>query len=164
MRVHACLNSTSLRIYSLESSLFFFLNDPATPEISPLPLPAALPICVEQDVPLRRAPTSAGPPVRVVVDRGHRCVRGEDDHVGVRRHPALRRLLDDDGPRRDQDRKSTRLNSSHGYIPHAVFCLQKKKQCPITICCTSSSPRLPISMSFWSPRASSTWWTAPAES
>src|SRR2546429_515003 len=24
------------------------------------------------------------------------------------------------------DRKSTRLNSSHGYIPHAVFCLKKK--------------------------------------
>src|SRR2546429_4600926 len=26
------------------------------------------------------------------------------------------------------DRKSTRLNSSHGYISYAVFCLQKKKQ------------------------------------
>src|SRR3989304_6628908 len=25
------------------------------------------------------------------------------------------------------DRKSTRLNSSHGYISYAVFCLQKKK-------------------------------------
>src|SRR2546429_6850037 len=25
------------------------------------------------------------------------------------------------------DRKSTRLNSSHGYIPYAVFCLKKKK-------------------------------------
>src|SRR2546422_7361130 len=33
------------------------------------------------------------------------------------------------------DRKSTRLNSSHGYISYAVFCLKKKKpkterQCP----------------------------------
>src|SRR5687768_17968488 len=28
----------------------------------------------------------------------------------------------------DQDRKSTRLNSSHGYISYAVFCLKKKKQ------------------------------------
>src|SRR2546422_1886633 len=27
----------------------------------------------------------------------------------------------------DQDRKSTRLNSSHGYISYAVFCLKKKK-------------------------------------
>src|SRR2546429_7367818 len=29
------------------------------------------------------------------------------------------------------DRKSTRLNSSHGYISYAVFCLKKKK---ITVC------------------------------
>src|SRR2546422_2071740 len=28
----------------------------------------------------------------------------------------------------DEDRKSTRLNSSHGYISYAVFCLKKKKQ------------------------------------
>src|SRR2546422_5108955 len=28
----------------------------------------------------------------------------------------------------DADRKSTRLNSSHGYISYAVFCLKKKKQ------------------------------------
>src|SRR2546422_3976873 len=26
------------------------------------------------------------------------------------------------------DRKSTRLNSSHGYISYAVFCLKKKKK------------------------------------
>src|SRR5712675_2672365 len=29
-----------------------------------------------------------------------------------------------------QDRKSTRLNSSHGYISYAVFCLKKKKPKP----------------------------------
>src|SRR2546422_8159636 len=28
----------------------------------------------------------------------------------------------------EQDRKSTRLNSSHGYISYAVFCLKKKKK------------------------------------
>src|SRR2546422_4347691 len=28
------------------------------------------------------------------------------------------------------DRKSTRLNSSHGYISYAVFCLKKKKKQP----------------------------------
>src|SRR3989449_3946169 len=27
-----------------------------------------------------------------------------------------------------EDRKSTRLNSSHGYISYAVFCLKKKKK------------------------------------
>src|SRR2546422_6238442 len=38
------------------------------------------------------------------------------------------------GPRRGRlvfnagDRKSTRLNSSHGYISYAVFCLKKKKK------------------------------------
>src|SRR2546422_7622165 len=30
---------------------------------------------------------------------------------------------------RQTDRKSTRLNSSHGYISYAVFCLKKKKNC-----------------------------------
>src|SRR5205809_5793249 len=34
----------------------------------------------------------------------------------------LRRIV-----RAGQDRKSTRLNSSHGYISYAVFCLKKKK-------------------------------------
>src|SRR5687768_18334833 len=29
---------------------------------------------------------------------------------------------------RPLDRKSTRLNSSHGYISYAVFCLKKKKK------------------------------------
>src|SRR2546422_6328463 len=33
-------------------------------------------------------------------------------------------LVEDPG-----DRKSTRLNSSHGYISYAVFCLKKKKNC-----------------------------------
>src|SRR2546422_6975428 len=32
-----------------------------------------------------------------------------------------------------RDRKSTRLNSSHGYISYAVFCLKKKKQPNIII-------------------------------
>src|SRR2546422_5209275 len=30
--------------------------------------------------------------------------------------------------RKRTDRKSTRLNSSHGYISYAVFCLKKKKK------------------------------------
>src|SRR2546422_5433738 len=32
------------------------------------------------------------------------------------------------GPSRERDRKSTRLNSSHGYISYAVFCLKKKNE------------------------------------
>src|SRR5712675_2718669 len=43
-------------------------------------------------------------------------------HAG-RGLPAARR-----GPPRARDRKSTRLNSSHGYISYAVFCLKKKKK------------------------------------
>src|SRR5687768_17698476 len=31
-------------------------------------------------------------------------------------------------PGRRGDRKSTRLNSSHGYISYAVFCLKKKRK------------------------------------
>src|SRR2546429_6957587 len=32
-----------------------------------------------------------------------------------------------------KDRKSTRLNSSHGYISYAVFCLKKKKKNQLSI-------------------------------
>src|SRR2546422_2744351 len=39
------------------------------------------------------------------------------------------------------DRKSTRLNSSHGYISYAVFCLKKKKQPGLPVC--RHSPCLP---------------------
>src|SRR2546422_3771069 len=40
------------------------------------------------------------------------------------RHPAR----DRSAPPSRSDRKSTRLNSSHGYISYAVFCLKKKKK------------------------------------
>src|SRR2546422_7245945 len=39
-----------------------------------------------------------------------------------------RRGLRQDGRGYGGDRKSTRLNSSHGYISYAVFCLKKKKK------------------------------------
>src|SRR2546429_2510689 len=38
------------------------------------------------------------------------------------------------------DRKSTRLNSSHGYISYAVFCLKKKKKKRLTLSYQDSSP------------------------
>src|SRR2546429_1830680 len=51
-------------------------------------------------------------------------------------HPLLIRMTCDSGQayppalqmNEKQDRKSTRLNSSHGYISYAVFCLKKKKE------------------------------------
>src|SRR5687768_17931419 len=45
-----------------------------------------------------------------------------EDILGQREHvsPGVHDLV--------LDRKSTRLNSSHGYISYAVFCLKKKKQ------------------------------------
>src|SRR2546427_8850526 len=39
---------------------------------------------------------------------------------------------------RGQDRKSTRLNSSHSQISYAVFCLKKKLKSPSRIPCTGS--------------------------
>src|SRR2546422_5671542 len=44
------------------------------------------------------------------------------------RHPRRRVGLRRRFERRQGDRKSTRLNSSHGYISYAVFCLKKKKK------------------------------------
>src|SRR5205809_5061654 len=44
---------------------------------------------------------------------------------GPGREPAGHRPGDQGGG--GEDRKSTRLNSSHGYISYAVFCLKKKK-------------------------------------
>src|SRR2546429_6966401 len=38
-----------------------------------------------------------------------------------------------------KDRKSTRLNSSHGYISYAVFCFKKKKKNQHQLCWRLSS-------------------------
>src|SRR2546430_9931653 len=40
-----------------------------------------------------------------------------------------------DGARGVEDRKSTRLNSSHSQISYAVFCLKKKKRI-VRVCCS----------------------------
>src|SRR2546429_2015531 len=37
------------------------------------------------------------------------------------------------------DRKSTRLNSSHGYISYAVFCLKKKKKQDTALYCSPNT-------------------------
>src|SRR5438132_12748388 len=53
------------------------------------------------------------------------CQRRPPD--GQSRTPAPVLLLTSTG-RQEQDRKSTRLNSSHTVISYAVFCLKKKKK------------------------------------
>src|SRR2546422_3091753 len=52
----------------------------------------------------------------------HRAARG---HVACGGIPQCRGARDRTAA---LDRKSTRLNSSHGYISYAVFCLKKKKK------------------------------------
>src|SRR2546422_2907860 len=42
-------------------------------------------------------------------------------------NPARSMAVSVNGQPPTKDRKSTRLNSSHGYISYAVFCLKKKK-------------------------------------
>src|SRR2546429_5622851 len=78
---------------------FFFFNDTATTEIYTLSLHDALPICCGRR---RLRPGLWHRPRRCCHRPWHRQRSGPD-------------------------RKSTRLNSSHGYISYAVFCLKKKK-------------------------------------
>src|SRR2546429_2901250 len=56
---------------------------------------------------------------------GERVRRAEHPGDGRQHDPADGAARDQAA--REQDRKSTRLNSSHGYISYAVFCLKKKK-------------------------------------
>src|SRR5205809_4575687 len=78
--------------------IFFFFNAPATTEIYTLSLHDALPI----------SPSSGA--------RSGRRASTPCTSLGTSSSPSPR------------DRKSTRLNSSHGYISYAVFCLKKKKK------------------------------------
>src|SRR5687768_18282434 len=90
---------------------FFFFNDTATTEIYTLSLHDALPIWAAPAVPSRAASTRPR--------RGHRAGCRGGPWSGSRESATRRN---------DRDRKSTRLNSSHGYISYAVFCLKKKKK------------------------------------
>src|SRR3989449_7471932 len=54
---------------------------------------------------------------------------GQDGEVTEQREPDARPAGQEHQPvQQHRDRKSTRLNSSHGYISYAVFCLKKKKK------------------------------------
>src|SRR2546422_4934936 len=50
-----------------------------------------------------------------------------DHHAVVTDFGVAKALGEATGETSLTDRKSTRLNSSHGYISYAVFCLKKKK-------------------------------------
>src|SRR2546429_1438878 len=82
--------------------MFFFFNDTATTEIYTLSLHDALPISDMTAICDAKRPT---------------IVAGVMGSADSEVSPAT-------------DRKSTRLNSSHGYISYAVFCLKKKKFFP----------------------------------
>src|SRR3712207_7318502 len=71
----------------------------------------------------RHAGSGGEPQVRV---RGGRDVAAADGLVVVGDEHAVRRLADVELDELE-DRKSTRLNSSHANISYAVFCLKKKK-------------------------------------
>src|SRR2546422_4784818 len=63
------------------------------------------------------------------VRQQHQRVEGDqfaDPQVAVEDAQGADEEEEDERPDRDEDRKSTRLNSSHGYISYAVFCLKKK--------------------------------------
>src|SRR3712207_7574256 len=95
---------------------FFFFNDTATTEIYTLSLHDALPIYARQRLALAAVPDG------LAERRLRRQQPGQREVDGVA-GPADR----DVGVDPDEDRKSTRLNSSHANISYAVFCLKKKK-------------------------------------
>src|SRR3712207_7767853 len=75
----------------------------------------------------RSAPEGHSRGVSEVVDLG---ARRQQRVVENSMHPSLRWLAGDSfyiAHRKDGDRKSTRLNSSHANISYAVFCLKKKR-------------------------------------
>src|SRR2546422_3724231 len=112
----------------LDARFFFFFNDPAPPEIYPLSLPDALPIWLSCGI-VRSMPPAicSGGMIRnvgVAYSTPPITPRGmipptTPTSLSQPRTPCGRRRSG--GPARD--RKSTRLNSSHGYISYAVFCL-----------------------------------------
>src|SRR2546422_5176497 len=101
-------------MFAAVSVYFFFFNDTATTEIYTLSLHDALPI----SDPGRRRQGLLPPVVTKlpVLRTSGRRVPGQRAHCSLCRGSVA------------PDRKSTRLNSSHGYISYAVFCLKKKKK------------------------------------
>src|SRR2546422_2131528 len=100
---------------------FFFFNDTATTEIYTLSLHDALPIS-QGPAEIRHGEVVDEYATAAAVARARDPLHLLHDHAVPRQ--SLGQLVRRDEP---GDRKSTRLNSSHGYISYAVFCLKKKK-------------------------------------
>src|SRR5258708_29324108 len=68
------------------------------------------------------------------------AIRSSSQHAGAKYLGGGTNLVDLMRENIEQDRKSTRLNSSHQIISYAVFCLKKKKtpKTPDGACDTSS--------------------------
>src|SRR2546430_7885021 len=96
-------------------SLFFFFNDTATTEIYTLSLHDALPI----------SPYTLAS--KKVVIGSSLSPKPSRKHSRRKLRCLWRPSLDLPASKRNRDRKSTRLNSSHSQISYAVFCLKKKK-------------------------------------
>src|SRR2546422_10949583 len=78
---------------------------------------------------IRRPPRSTLFPYTTLFRSGVRLGLGDRTDGGASNHAGHVRGGGQGGFRRgSRDRKSTRLNSSHGYISYAVFCLKKKKK------------------------------------
>src|SRR5256886_8473864 len=107
---------------------FFFLIDPAPPEFYPLPLHAALPICMGAPSVGGVGGPCRGPPFPPVLSRpARRTVRLIARRFAVEWQVVrkLRLFVVRHGETAwSRDRKSTRLNSSHSQISYAVFCLK----------------------------------------
>src|SRR2546422_7748598 len=100
-------------------SPFFFFNDTATTEIYTLSLHDALPIF----------PRVVGGSNQKGVDLASRFYEAIIDApikpMATIKEAEAVKVVENSFR---EDRKSTRLNSSHGYISYAVFCLKKKKK------------------------------------
>src|SRR3712207_9295313 len=97
---------------------FFFFNDTATTEIYTLSLHDALPIFGVPELEQR----VGNAPASLIEDAP------VDDDPLPNRLAVLGVVADEVVVQGPEDRKSTRLNSSHANISYAVFCLKKKKK------------------------------------
>src|SRR3712207_8114273 len=106
--------------------IFFFFNDTATTEIYTLSLHDALPISEHSPRLLLGLVVRGVRRVSLLPQELERSKEEPRPHL-----PAhdVRPLVDEQRQVAValQDRKSTRLNSSHANISYAVFCLKKKK-------------------------------------
>src|SRR2546429_6928427 len=100
------------------TTLFFFFNDTATTEIYTLSLHDALPISTE---------LGYRSVIFNLVFADNEAARRLWRKLGFCELAVLPGAVLKNDRTYQEDRKSTRLNSSHGYISYAVFCLKKKK-------------------------------------